>query len=72
MGSKTISVSDDAYARLFAAKRPGESFSDVVKRLTTRRSLSELGEAFSPKEAAGLAEAIHAASGDRRGRGRAG
>lgn len=34
MGTKTISLADDAYDRLKAEKREGESFSDVVRRLT--------------------------------------
>ncbi|MGD9397038.1 MAG: antitoxin VapB family protein [Candidatus Thorarchaeota archaeon] len=42
MGSKTISVSDEAYARLKARKKPGESFSDTINRLTMRKRLSEL------------------------------
>lgn len=41
MGSKTISLSDEAYAKLKAEKKSGESFSDVVKRLTGRKSLLE-------------------------------
>jgi len=31
--TKTISLADDAYEALAAAKRPGESFSDVARRL---------------------------------------
>ncbi len=42
MGNKTISVSDEAYARLKARKKPGESFSDTINRLTSRIRLSEL------------------------------
>lgn len=42
MGSKTISVSDEAYARLKALKRPNESFSDTINRLTGRKRLSEI------------------------------
>lgn len=34
VGTKTISLSDDAYERLAERKREGESFSDVVRRLT--------------------------------------
>ena len=33
MGSKTISLEDTAYSKLKAAKRSGESFSDVIHRL---------------------------------------
>jgi predicted CopG family antitoxin len=32
--TKTIGISDDAYMRLDAVKREGESFSDVIRRLT--------------------------------------
>lgn len=40
--TKPVQLSDDAYARLAAEKRPGESFSDVVLRLTQKRiSLAE-------------------------------
>jgi len=31
MGTKTISLADDAYERLKERKREGESFSDVVR-----------------------------------------
>lgn len=34
MGTTTISLSDNAYEQLKAEKRAGESFSDVVLRLT--------------------------------------
>jgi predicted CopG family antitoxin len=34
MATKTISLEIDAYERLRAAKGPGESFSDVVRRAT--------------------------------------
>jgi predicted CopG family antitoxin len=34
MSSKNISLREDAYERLAARKREGESFSDVVLRLT--------------------------------------
>lgn len=41
MGTKTISLADDAYERLRAEKREGESFSDVVRRLTEGVELAE-------------------------------
>ena len=34
---RTVQLSDDAYATLAALKRPGESFSDTVKRLASER-----------------------------------
>jgi predicted CopG family antitoxin len=53
MGSKTISLDDDAYARLSGAKRPGESFSDVVKRMTGPKEhpLLKLRGLLTPKDA---------------------
>ncbi|WP_306055629.1 antitoxin VapB family protein [Natronococcus wangiae] len=45
MGTKTISIKDDAYDRLRRHKRGDESFSDVVMRLTRREK--------DPMEAAG-------------------
>ena len=41
MGTKTISLAEDAYERLKRHKREGESFSDVVRRLTGDVSLTE-------------------------------
>lgn len=34
MGSKNVSLRDEAYERLNARRREGESFSDVVMRIT--------------------------------------
>jgi predicted CopG family antitoxin len=36
MGTKTIRVRDDVYETLKAHKRPDESFSDLLERLTDR------------------------------------
>jgi len=49
MGSKTISLDEEAYNRLKSQKHSNESFSDVVKRITQpirRRSLLEFAGAW--------------------------
>lgn len=51
MGTKTISLADDAYDRLRAEKRENESFSDVVRRLTEGASLEEYYGALSEETA---------------------
>ncbi len=53
MAVKTIALIEDAYAALCLLKRDGESFSDVVRRLTRRNtSLLEFAGAWKdvPKE----------------------
>ncbi len=51
MGTKTISISDDAYARLKAEKREKESFTDAVIRITRKRSLLEIAGFLDEGEA---------------------
>lgn len=60
MGTKTISLADDAYEALQALKRPGESFSDAVRRLARRRSLTDLAGIMRSTDADVLARAIDA------------
>jgi predicted CopG family antitoxin len=60
MGSKTISVSDEAYARLKAHKKPGESFSDTINRLTSRKRLSEIAGVLSEEDIEVIEETIAA------------
>ena len=60
MGTKTISLEDSAYGKLKAAKRPGESFSDVVHRVIGSRepSLLEFTKLLDRKASEELARAI--------------
>lgn len=60
MGTKTISLEDSAYQTLKAAKRPGESFSDVVRRIVGSRepSLLEFTHLLDARAADAMAAAI--------------
>lgn len=59
MGSKNISISDEAYQRLASLKRPNESFTQVINRLTQKRSILELAGTLSEQEAAEIIENIN-------------
>ena len=50
MGTKNISISEEAYERLAALKKPNESFTEVVNRLTRKRSILELAGTLTGKE----------------------
>jgi predicted CopG family antitoxin len=66
MPSKTISLETDAYKLLRREKRPRESFSQVVRRITAERpalTAAELLDAVKPFEGRG--------AGKRRSRRRA-
>ena len=60
MPTRTISLDEEAYERLRAHKREGESFSDVVKRLAGERSLSEVAGILTDEEADALEDAVAA------------
>ena len=70
--TRTISLADDAYDSLAAVKRPGESFSDVARRLARNAALDAL---FDPAfridmthdEAEAWTRSIYAARDSERG-----
>lgn len=68
MATKTISITDAAYTRLAREKRAQESFTDVILRLTRRRSLRELANVVSKPEALALARAIESGRKERQAR----
>jgi predicted CopG family antitoxin len=65
MGSKRIRVDEDVYERLEAHKQEGESFSDVIDRLTSDYTLLDFAkdapEEYDPEEHRELVEASDAA-----------
>ncbi len=65
MGSKTISITEDAYHRLRARKRRGESFTDVILRLTERRPLSEFAGVLDEETGRALVAALEEARRER-------
>lgn len=58
MPARTVNLNDDAYALLASRKRPGESFSDVVRRLAGERSLLEVAGVLDEAQAARVEERI--------------
>lgn len=54
MGTKTLTITNEAYERLAAFKEKKESFSDVVNKLTSRTSLLSLVGVLSKEEAGEL------------------
>lgn len=58
MTTKTISLDEEAYERLKAHKREGESFSDVVKRIAGERSWMDVAGILSESEAETLSEIV--------------
>lgn len=66
MSTKTISLEEKAYERLKRLKRKDESFTDLVNRLTKKKSLLELSGIISKEEAAALRESIEKGSEERK------
>ena len=54
MGTKNIAISDEAYQMLRALKKSGESFTEVIERITRRSALLDLAGIMSKTEAVNL------------------
>jgi predicted CopG family antitoxin len=68
MGAKNISISDEAYTRLASMKAPNESFTDVINRLTGKKSILELAGILTEGEGDEMRRVVaevRVASGDR-------
>ena len=66
MVTKTLRVSESAYAALTAHKRPGESFSDVILRVTEGDENGVCGflQTIDPALRTEIAEAVTSAKKD--------
>lgn len=75
MGTKTVSLTEEAYERLKAAKKEGESFSEVVNRISPGVRLEEYWGILDDEAGDELREAVvdgrsrrNATRSERRGR----
>ncbi len=51
LGTKNIAISDEAYQMLRSLKKSGESFTDVIERITRRSAVLDLAGILSKTEA---------------------
>ena len=58
MGTKTISITDNAYRKLASLKKQNESFSMVIERITGKSALSDIAGILSTTQAAALKKSI--------------
>lgn len=58
MATKTITITEDSYERLNVLKEREESFSEVIKRLTSKVKLSDFAGILTNSEADTLKEKI--------------
>jgi len=60
MGTKTISITEEAYERLKMRKEKNESFTDVINRVTGKRDIMEFAGILSKEEGEKLRRYIKA------------
>ena len=58
MGTKNIAISEEAYQRLKALKRPGESFTEVIERMTRSKGVLELSGILTKHEVSAVREKV--------------
>lgn len=59
MGSKNISISDEAYSRLKKFKGKNESFTDVINRLTNKATILDLSGTLTQDEAESILKNVN-------------
>jgi len=58
MGTKNIAISDEAYQLLKELKRPSESFTDVIERITRGSTVLDLAGIVSKTEAGSIEKRV--------------
>ena len=58
LATKNIAISEEAYERLKALKRPGESFTEVIERMTRSKSILDLAGVLSKEQARAVSEEV--------------
>jgi predicted CopG family antitoxin len=58
LGTKNIAISDEAYQRLKALKKPGESFTKLIERMTRSKGVLNLSGILTKAEASRVSEVV--------------
>jgi predicted CopG family antitoxin len=58
MGTKNIAISDEAYQRLKSLKKPGESFTELIERMTKKKGVLDLAGVLTVKEGRTMRETV--------------
>ena len=58
MATKTITITEEAYDSLKSLKEESQSFSDIIKKITSKTSLLKLAGVLSTKSAMNLEKDI--------------
>lgn len=58
MGTKNIAISDEAYQRLKSLKKPGESFTALIERMTQQKSVLDLAGVLTVEEGRTMRETV--------------
>lgn len=68
MVTRRIAISDEAYCRLKSLKKPGESFSELIGRLTQQRGILALAGTLTVQEGRSMKKTIEGVRRESSGR----